>query len=721
MSNFSTPLDGGFWINDYNRPAYDQDVRTQLLRRFTLDSLPPKCELRITADARYILWVNGQWVNQGPARGYPESYPFDRVDIAPFLRCGENTLAVLHYRPGLSFYSYIYGGANGFICAGECNGIPLYSDDKWLYRDAPGVIPAIGRAAGQYGFQEFFDCTKDDWSWIEPDYQPDDSWKTPKPEELRVPGSPPWTNFEERGIPLLRQSIRGSKIVRYGTLTSHEDFRCDKPMKEYLKLDRISWDDNHSGGVAVHHFGGEVFGHLIFEIDSPCDGGIVDFFAFEAFADGLPSLSASSLYGGRLKLRRGHNRHILTMPWGFKAVMTFDRSGGTEIKISARETVYPMDVRGKFVSNDPQLNKLWEISVNSQIRCMCDAYVDGPWRECAQWWGDALVQARNTIALTDDLSLLVRGERQFAQQQAPEGLTYGVAPALAPRCVLPDYCAIFMASCHVYYRHTGSLSLYHEVYDRLVTILDYFDRQSCDGLMKQDKRFWLFVDWCPELDKEEAYNLIAVYGIDKLAELARLAGDQALAKRCKTVADRIASCVTLKNPSPHAAAMAVLTGRFAGEHERLKNEVLLPLFRAGRKFDRQPSPYFMFFVFEAAKLLGCRAEVIACIREWWQSFVDGGLDTTPEKWLEVSSAGTSRCHAWSAHVPEHFEEILLGIRQTGVNWSEVEFDPLVLPGFKCEGVVPTPRGDIFVSIDDGKFTVTLPESIKLVDVQHLLK
>ena len=725
MKFFTSPLDGAFWINNFK--ASGRDIRIQMLRKFELEQLPEKCEIKVTADARYTLWVNGQFVNHGPARGFAESIPFDRIDIAPFLSAGENTLALLLYRPGESNYSYIFTGIHGAILRGECCGIDISTGTKWFFRKAPGYISAVAKAAGQYAFQEYFDCTLDNWEWISPGYLIDDSWRHPVDEECRVPGSPPWLDFEERNIPLLTNFIRTSKLIKSGSLVKSAPCKLSTPLRESYPEDVISWDENRSGAVKIFRFDGEILGFLEFTVDA-AEESLIDFIVFEAFdKNGQPSISSETMYGGRLKVGKGKNFHQLTLPWGGKAVMFIDRSSQPEkntISVEVRENIYPLDIQGEFKSNDETLNKIWEISLETQKHCMCDSYVDGPWRECAQWWGDALVQARNTFILSDDDRLLRRGIHQFAMQKAPSGLIYGVAPALAPRCVLPDYAAIYLASCYYLYFQNGKTDIFHQVRDRLQSIVKYFDDMSReDGLLPLDIRFWMFVDWCPELDKTEAYNLLTIYSLDLIAKLAREAGDDDFAKQCLTVADRITSNITLGNPSPHAAAMAILCGRFPEHEEKLKNDIILPLLKSDRDFPRMPSPYFMYFVFEAAKKLHCFAETIDCIKRWWQSFIDADLGTTPEKWLERSGAGSSRCHAWSAHPLVHLPEILLGITQNETAWKSVKFDPLLLKGYRFSGKIPTPYGNISVDIDADKkfYSVTAPDEIRVIDVQNLLK
>ena len=248
-------------------------------------------------------------------------------------------------------------------------------------------------------------------------------------------------------------------------------------------------------------------------------------------------------------------------------------------------------------------------------------------------------------------------------------------------------------------------------------IVKFFIRESAGGIMPVDRRYWFFVDWCRDLDKTEAYNLLAVYGMDRLAELAELAGDREVADDCRSCADRIAASLELKNPSAHAVAFAVLSGRFKSMHEKWKQEIILPLLASDHRVPRRPGIYFIFYVYEAAKILGCDAEIIDSITRWWGELLDMGLPNTPEHWPEDFSAGNSRCHAWSAHPIVHFRDILLGVRQAEVNWKKITFKPLGVPGKLLEGVVPTPHGDITVSIDrrDGKFekTLSLPDGITL--------
>ena len=51
--------------------------------------------MKVTADGRYILFVNGVRVGRGPVRCNPLYQRYDEYDLAPYLHAGRNVFAVL--------------------------------------------------------------------------------------------------------------------------------------------------------------------------------------------------------------------------------------------------------------------------------------------------------------------------------------------------------------------------------------------------------------------------------------------------------------------------------------------------------------------------------------------------------------------------------------------------------------------------------------------------
>src|SRR5215471_17386147 len=64
-------------------------------RSFDLPARPDSFVIHVSADNRYRLFLNGQAIAQGPARGDLNHWRYETVDLAPKLRAGKNVLAAV--------------------------------------------------------------------------------------------------------------------------------------------------------------------------------------------------------------------------------------------------------------------------------------------------------------------------------------------------------------------------------------------------------------------------------------------------------------------------------------------------------------------------------------------------------------------------------------------------------------------------------------------------
>src|SRR5574344_27955 len=60
-----------------------------------LETVPSTYVIHVSADNRYKLFVNDSLVSLGPCRGDLNNWNFETVDIAPFLKAGQNNLAAI--------------------------------------------------------------------------------------------------------------------------------------------------------------------------------------------------------------------------------------------------------------------------------------------------------------------------------------------------------------------------------------------------------------------------------------------------------------------------------------------------------------------------------------------------------------------------------------------------------------------------------------------------
>lgn len=79
------------WVSDPSSLDKEENNLVFFRREFELEQ-PKSCVLRVSADARYKLYVNGKLVALGPAKGDRSVWYYDEVEITAYLRSGKNAL-----------------------------------------------------------------------------------------------------------------------------------------------------------------------------------------------------------------------------------------------------------------------------------------------------------------------------------------------------------------------------------------------------------------------------------------------------------------------------------------------------------------------------------------------------------------------------------------------------------------------------------------------------
>ena len=398
-----------------------------------------------------------------------------------------------------------------------------------------------------------------------------------------------------------------------------------------------------------------------FELEvTGCTGGeIIDSLYYQYLENGVPVKLLPVGNGGllalatRLRTASGFCRRMFYQLQGAKYIVLVCR-GLTQplrLKASWRTAEYPFRMRGTFETSDQTLNEIHHLCRHTQQICASDAYLDTPWREQGQWWGDARIQGKNTFYLDGDSRLLRRGIYSIAGQNTPNGLTYGVAPCCSGGCILPDFSLTWILTIFDYYWQTGDLTVFHEQHDRIKHIFAYFQSpasRTADGLLKTDSRYWLFEDWAP-LVKEGIptfLNLWHLYTLQHYEKLLRADGQE---KEATAVAQEITQRRQLLNdncfdaeqglfiggrnldgtvkdvkPSLHDQVLAILTGLKPEFHRHMAEQRLLPFLRGEPTDYAVPTSFWCSYLFDAAKQLGYRHEVLTFIRTGWSKMIPSG-------------------------------------------------------------------------------------------------
>lgn len=448
---------------------------------FELETLPSSAPFCITADQSYRLYVNGKYVCRGPRRGYQDHWSYDVPDILSFLQTGHNWISVEAYNPGISTFYYNHRDSAGFLCSANWdNGVKFRSEpEHWKCFRNTAYVMNTARLCAQMGFQEIFDQHYDNRKWITEEictqFPPQPLW-TSRQENTTL-GGLPWSTMEDRRIPMLDESLHApAAICRTGEgicVPHSKPLPGDVPnfVWEFAEkeLPSIVYDDKKSTFGFDHEFircqipaagkgkfrivifdlGAETWlpGTPVVEWENADDGMLMDLFYSHWLPDGKlefmpePGKCCQLSMAGRVIVSQEYGRYEAYQIMGVRhvSVVIRENTSPVTVKLAWRSAVYPMAVQGEFACADPVLNQIFPICVHTQKVCTMDAFVDTPWREQSQWWGDARVQSKNFHFLTGDPRMLTQGIRSIAGQSEPHGLTFAHSPTADNGCILPDF------------------------------------------------------------------------------------------------------------------------------------------------------------------------------------------------------------------------------------------------------------------------------------------
>lgn len=721
---------------------------------FEMDSLPESAPAHLTADQSYRLYVNGRYVCRGPVRGQQKNWQFDTVDLASFLKRGHNFMAVECYNPGHSTFAYTHRDRAGFIFAAKwSNGMEIYSGDTWRLFRASGYNPHTGRLSRQMNYQEDLDLRKDDRSWIFSENQP---VIPPQPQWLITAGmafgSLPWTGLRPRVLPMLDESCHapaGAVLGGTGIAAGADDAEYDNIAWHFAdyELPSIVWheapvftgDGEYLAGtvpasgkgrfnVVTFDCGEEWMpGTPVLEVRGGRSGDVVELYYYHYLEDGKarqtppPGTGSMLALASRLHLNGDSCRHEFYQIMGVRHFTLLVRETETplDIRISWRNAVYPMEIKGDFRSSDKVLNDLYRISRHTQQVCSMDVFVDTPWREQSQWWGDARVQGKNTHFLSGDVRLFEQGIFSISEQpDASDGLLFANAPTTQAGNILPDFCLTWVATLYDLYFQTGKTDFFFRLKEKAESIFAYFENQrNQNGIITCDNRFWLFEDWA-ELPKQPCpcfLNLWHLHVLELYCKLLKAADCDTAAVEKKVTWERELLVKAFFNsdkglfmpllnedgeqsgtPSLHDQVLAVLLDLVPEAHDAMIAERIRPCLLGTLAEGAVPSPFWATYMLDAAQKLGLNEEALVYIRTNWSKMIPVG--TTWEVFDPAGQGGLSFSHAWSAHPVSHLPEILGGVTQLEPGWKKVRFSPFFSEKANAVSVaIPVPAGLIKAS------------------------
>lgn len=682
------------WITSPETGVDEPNTWIAFRRDVVVNGTPRQAVARIAADTKYWLWVNGELAvfEGGLKRGpNPADTYYDEVDLAPWLKRGNNRIAVLLWHFGKDGYSHRNSGRAGLIFDLEAGRTSLHSDSTWLCR----IHPAYGTAGDpppNYRLAEsniLFDARKDIPGWQTAEAGSPAGFRPAA--EIGRWGDAPWNALVPRPIPQWKDfGIEEAEFEQHGdTVVARLPYNMQ--MTPILTL-------NDPAG-----------GHLVkIATDHSVAGGTNNIRAEYVTRPGVQQYESLGWMNGE--------RIVLTVPSGVEVAA-----------VKYRETGYAAEPEGTFASSDEFYNRFWEKAERTLYVNMRDNYFDCPDRERAQWWGDVVLLMGESFYTwsTSAHALMRKAILELAAWQRPDGVLYSPIPGSYKNELPAQMLAgIGRYGFWNYYLNTGDRATIEQVYPAVKRYLALWQLDQT-GLTAYRSGGWSWGDWGSNQDLRLILAGWHSIALEAAAEMATLLGMPEDAREYRRTMERIGEgynrCwngFAYRHPSYHgetddrAQALAVLAGIAPAERYEALFEVL--------KTQEHASPYMEKYVMEALFEMGYGDYALERTRKRFGEMVDDPDHTTLyEGWGigERGFGGGTTNHAWSGGAQTVIAQHLFGIAplEAGYRTFLIEPDPASFASGAIS--VPTVSGTIRVSFENtGALTmqITVPEGTTAV-------
>jgi len=470
----------------------DKPLSVGFRKQINIEDIPQKAEMMVFADSRYLLWVNGKYVERGPCRFDPKGPMYDIINIKDYLLKGKNVIAFLvqgNVATGINLK--VMKHYPGLTVQIQIDDQQIATDSTWLCSDQiPQQI--ITNKWTWSCILDNVDANSLNYEWQMPHFI-DSLWKPSVP----VSGDS-WGTFSRRSIPLLRETDLGN-----GTIIQIRNGKAIGTIPKKTK-DNLPYKFK-AGDEIVIDVGKLSLIYWTVEMNAKKGTELV-FTPFQDFVKGEGKVSYNCI--ASYKARDGDQSYMSTDTYGFRYLKIEVKGGPFTLNdIHFFSRLYPNIRIAKFECNDNFLNKTWEqSSYTTEVLCE-DGYVDSA--ERSEWMGDvAMVQYPvgrmvisgpadgNDSIIYSDPRLLHNILIHIAQSQLEDGRLKAHHPSdrFDYHWYIEDYSCLWIQALRQYYENTADIGLVKELWPALQKQMDWFlKRKNFSGLYTS-REFFIHLD-----------------------------------------------------------------------------------------------------------------------------------------------------------------------------------------------------------------------------------
>lgn len=709
---------------------------------FNLAAKPSRFIIHLSADNRYRFFVNGVPVCSGPARGDLYNWYFETIDISSYLKAGNNTLAAMVWNMGEYAPVAQVSNQTAFVVQGDSETESIVnSNNSWKVMQNRSYKPCStdnGPRLGTYmviGPGDEVDASLFPWGWETGNYN-DATWLPAQGISNPVPsghGTDNLWTLQPRNIPLAEEKLQRVPLVRRAENTSINGSFLNKQSEVIPANKKVSiLLDQSQNTIAYPEL----------RVSGGKGSSITITYAESLYKDGTKgnrdSITGKTIKGNYdiFKPDGGANRLFRPLWLRTYRYIQLDISTGDEAlqldDFYGVFTAYPFKERASFTSNDPSLEKIWDVGFHTARLCAGETYFDCPYYEQLQYEGDTRIQALISLYVTGDDRLMRKALLDFYHSRVPEGLPQGRYPSNRLQ-VIPPFALYWVSMIHDYWMHRRDDAFVKNFLLPVEEVMEWFEKNiDQQASMLGPMKWWNFTDWnhafpngVPDGATDGNSSVISLqyaYTLKQAAGLFAYYGKKEQATRYAALADKLTkgtyqSCfdrtkmemanTPLKNTfSQHAGIMAILAGAIpAAEQKAVMGKILQDTSLSQATF------FYRFYLTLALKETGMGNLYYENLQPW-RKMLETGLTT----FAENPDPTRSDCHAWSSSPNYDFLCTIAGIMPDAPGFKKVLVKPTPGALTDVKASMPHPDGtvDVEFKVADGKkitAVVVLPAGV----------
>lgn len=721
------------WITHPSVKTDSAPIVLSFQRQFDLDAVPPSFPVQITADNRFILFVNGQRVASGPSMGDVANWRISSLDLAPYLQPGRNILTAQVWNfvkpaPVLppdptkqqkaAFTAFEMMHQTGPVAQQSVATGFWLRGPAGISTDAPGwqtaIDPSRSAGSGQKQVRRWY-------------------YAAGAPETLDASIAPgDWTNAVPAPEAAARTLVADRlPQQRFSPVPAGKVVRTDLPAAKGFPTRPVTVPANSKVTLLLQR---EAMVSAYPELAlSGGAGAQVKLTYAEALYDEKFIKADRNLIGDRKPVGitdsiTADGRSLSFMPlwwrtWRYLEIEVTTKDAPLTLeKLSVFETGYPFQKVAKFESSDPELDRIWHIGWRTAEVDAHETYMDTSFWEQLQYAGDTRLQMLISYAVSGDPRLAEQAIDAFASSNTDGGLIEAAYPTRRPNAIAP-FSLLWVGMLHDWWMEQPDPRPVTRNLDRMRTVLDWFEKyRSPRGLLTRNPQ-WNFIDWAGQTavdrDKFPSYSkesnescLMSVTwlgALDQGAALEAALGDPDRAASFKEKASALRTAIRqhcwnaerglfADNPdldvfSQHTNALAVLYDVATPEQApAILDRIMAP----GKGIDAPEgmfttSYYFAWYLIRAFDHAGLSDRYPSLLKTWRDLLA---LNYTT--WPEERGNTRSDSHAWSAHPTADLLGIVAGIRSAAPGYAALRVEPHLGSLTRLDATAATPHGPVKV-------------------------